>query len=201
MPLRAFFSFWILLLLTWLHSFHKLHQECCLAGESASKEPSPPSPSQYIKAIRRKKKSHQKMWYMYTMKCYCPCLVGKLCPTLLKPHRQQPFSLPWLWDSLGKNAGVGCHFLLQEIKPDPGIKPASPALEGGFFTTEPTGKPPSFINQAFKAMLGVTYKSWTWNIFLQRSHTEEKDLNLSHRLRIQRFWLVARHLRVLLQND
>ena len=81
------------------------------------------------------------MWYMYTMKCYCPCLVGKSCPTLLKPHRQQPFSLPCLWDSLGKNAGVGCHFLLQEIKPDPGIKPASPALEGGFFTTEPTGKP------------------------------------------------------------
>ena len=25
--------------------------------------------------------------------------------------------------------------------PDPGIKPASPALEGGFFTTEPPGKP------------------------------------------------------------
>ena len=25
--------------------------------------------------------------------------------------------------------------------PDPGIKPASPALAGGFFTDEPTGKP------------------------------------------------------------
>ena len=25
--------------------------------------------------------------------------------------------------------------------PDPGIKPASPALAGGFFTTEPPGKP------------------------------------------------------------
>ena len=25
--------------------------------------------------------------------------------------------------------------------PDPGIKPASPALVGGFFTTEPPGKP------------------------------------------------------------
>ena len=27
--------------------------------------------------------------------------------------------------------------------PDPGIEPASPALAGGFFTTEPLGKPPS----------------------------------------------------------
>ena len=26
--------------------------------------------------------------------------------------------------------------------PDPGIEPASPALAGGFFTTEPPGKPP-----------------------------------------------------------
>ena len=25
--------------------------------------------------------------------------------------------------------------------PDPGIKPGSPALAGGFFTTEPPGKP------------------------------------------------------------
>jgi len=25
--------------------------------------------------------------------------------------------------------------------PDPGIKPMSPALAGGFFTTEPPGKP------------------------------------------------------------
>ena len=27
--------------------------------------------------------------------------------------------------------------------PDPGIEPASPASAGGFFTTEPLGKPPS----------------------------------------------------------
>ena len=41
------------------------------------------------------------------------------------------------WDFPGKNTGVGCHFLLQGIFPDPGIKPASPALAGEFFTTEP----------------------------------------------------------------
>ena len=28
--------------------------------------------------------------------------------------------------------------------PDPGIKPRFPALAGGFFTTEPPGKPHSF---------------------------------------------------------
>ena len=42
-------------------------------------------------------------------------LVSQLCPTLCD-HRQQPTRLPCPWDSLGKNTGVGCHFLLQYMK-------------------------------------------------------------------------------------
>ena len=42
----------------------------------------------------------------------------------------------------GKHTRVGCHFLLQKMLPDPGIKPA---LASGFFTTEPPGKPFSGI--------------------------------------------------------
>ena len=38
------------------------------------------------------------------------------CPTLVRPHRQQSTRLPCPWDSLGKNTGVGCHFLLQCMK-------------------------------------------------------------------------------------
>ena len=34
----------------------------------------------------------------------------------LRPHRQQPTRLHHLWDSPGKNTGVGCHFLLQCMK-------------------------------------------------------------------------------------
>ena len=32
------------------------------------------------------------------------------------PHRRKPTRLPRPWDSPGKNAGVGCHFLLQCMK-------------------------------------------------------------------------------------
>ena len=32
------------------------------------------------------------------------------------PYRRQPTRLPCLWDSPGKNTGVGCHFLLQWVK-------------------------------------------------------------------------------------
>ena len=34
----------------------------------------------------------------------------------VRPHRWQPTRLPRRWDSLGKNTGVGCHFLLQCVK-------------------------------------------------------------------------------------
>ena len=39
----------------------------------------------------------------------------QLCPTLCDPMDSSPpvFSCPW--DSLGKNTGVGCHFLLQYV--------------------------------------------------------------------------------------
>ena len=42
----------------------------------------------------------------------------QLCPTLLRPHRQQPTRLPRPWDTPGKKTGVGCHFLLQRMKSD-----------------------------------------------------------------------------------
>ena len=34
----------------------------------------------------------------------------------MRPHRRQPTRLRRPWDSLGKNTGVGCHFLLQCMK-------------------------------------------------------------------------------------
>ena len=37
-------------------------------------------------------------------------------PDSVQPHRRQPTRLPRLWNSLGKNTGVGCHFLLQCMK-------------------------------------------------------------------------------------
>ena len=55
------------------------------------------------------------------------------------PHGLNRLLCPW--DSPGKNTALGSHFLLQGQLPDPGIEPMSPALVGGFFTTEPPGKP------------------------------------------------------------
>ena len=85
----------------------------------------------------------------------------------LQYHGLEPVGFLCSWDFLGKNTGVGFHFLLRlgDIF-DPGIEPTSfmsPALAGGFFTTEPPRKP----NKMYTIML-----TWTdilglvWNFCL-----------------------------------
>ena len=66
----------------------------------------------------------------------------------LWPHELQPVKLLCSWAYPAKNTEVGCHFLLQGNLPNPGIEPASPASPasaGGFFTSEPPGKPNWFL--------------------------------------------------------
>ena len=69
------------------------------------------------------------------------CSVTKLCPTLVDPHR-----------TVASQAPLSKRFPRQEYRngwpcpspgdlPDPEIEPASLALVGRFFTTEPPGKP------------------------------------------------------------
>ena len=48
---------------------------------------------------------------------------------IVQQDELQPTRLLCLWDSLGKNTGVGCHFLLQGNLPNPGVKPRSPTLQ------------------------------------------------------------------------
>ena len=54
----------------------------------------------------------------------------------LQPHGLWPTRLLCPWDFLGKNNGVGCHFLLTGIFPTQGSNPCllSSCIAGGFFT-------------------------------------------------------------------
>ena len=47
---------------------------------------------------------------------HCCCCIDSVVSDSVRPHRRQPTRLPRPWDSPGKNAGVGCHFLLQCMK-------------------------------------------------------------------------------------
>ena len=49
------------------------------------------------------------------------------------------------YNSPGKSSGVGGHFLLQGIFPNPGTESGSPALQADSLPSEPPEKPPSYI--------------------------------------------------------
>ena len=46
----------------------------------------------------------------------CCCCIASVVSDSVQPHKWQPTWLHCLWDSPGKNTGVGCHFLLQCMK-------------------------------------------------------------------------------------
>ena len=62
------------------------------------------------------KKSKKKTNQCIYVCCCCCCQVASVASDSVRPHRWQPTRLPHPWDSLGKNTGVGCHFLLQCMK-------------------------------------------------------------------------------------
>ena len=58
----------------------------------------------------------------------------------LLPYGLSPTRLHCPWNFPVKSTEMGCHSLLRGIEP---MSPASPAMAGGFFHTEPPGKPPN----------------------------------------------------------
>ena len=58
----------------------------------------------------------------------------------VRPHRQQPTRLPRPWDSPGKNAGVGCHFLLQcmKVKRESEVAQSCPTLSNPMDPMQPS---------------------------------------------------------------
>ena len=56
------------------------------------------------------------VWFLRDFFPPCCCYVTSVVSDSVRPHRRQPTRLPRPWDSLGKNTGVGCHFLLQCMK-------------------------------------------------------------------------------------
>ena len=57
------------------------------------------------------------IFYLWSWYCGCCCCwVASVVSDSVWPHRRQPTRLPHLWDSPGRNTGVGCHFLLQRMK-------------------------------------------------------------------------------------
>ena len=88
------------------------------------------------------------------------------------PHRRQPTRLPRPWDSLGKNSGVGCHFLLQCMK----VKSESEVVQSCPTLSDPMDYSPSV--SSVHGIIQARVLEWVpllyWNIkyyfFLRSEH-------------------------------
>ena len=75
---------------------------------------------------------------------YCAVLSAQLCPTLCY-SMDCTHQAPLLMGFCRQEHWSGLPFPSLGDLPNPGIKPRSPALAGGFFCAEPAGKPLYFI--------------------------------------------------------
>ena len=70
----------------------------------------------------------------------CACLFAQPCPPFCDPMDGGLPGSSLHGDSPGKNTGVGCHALLQEVFPTQGLNPGF-RIAGRFFTSKSPGKP------------------------------------------------------------
>ena len=75
--------------------------------------------------------------------CTCCCLISKLCLILLWPDGPVGCQAPLSMAFPRQEYWSGLLFPSPGYLSSPRIKPVSPTLAGGFFTTEPSGKPNS----------------------------------------------------------
>ena len=68
------------------------------------------------------------------------CLVAQSCLTLCDPTDRSPSGSSVHGDSPGKNAGVGCHAVLQGIFPTQGPNPYLLHWQAGSLPLEPSGR-------------------------------------------------------------
>ena len=97
--------------------------------------------------------------------CCCCCKVTSVVSDSMWPHRWQPTRRPYSWDSLGKNTGVGCHFLLQFMK----VKSESEVAQSCPTLCDPMdcSLPGSSVHEIFQARVlewGATAFSTTWGL-------------------------------------
>ena len=70
----------------------------------------------------------------------CCCLVTKSCLSLLQPCKTVAHQVPQSMGYPRQQHWSGLPFPSPGDLPDPGTEPTSPALAGGFFTSETSGK-------------------------------------------------------------
>ena len=112
--------------------------------------------------------------------CCCCCQVASVVSYSVRPQRRQPTRLPHPWDSLGKNTGVGCHFLLQCMK----VKSQSEVTQSCLTLRNPVdcSPPGSSVHGIFQATVLEWAAIALSNMLLYLCPNPKNVLNITPRL-------------------
>ena len=100
--------------------------------------------------------------------CMCICPVAKLRLAVLRPPWTAALQVTLSMGFPRQEYWSGLPFPALGDLPHPGTKPSSPALAGGFFTTEPPGKPlltPSLTPESIRFRFlqdSGGFQRWLW---------------------------------------
>ena len=124
------------------HPFKEMGTKCHVSGE--------------IRIIRKTHNLRNLLYILLLVPILTCCLVTRSCPlTPWTVARQAPLSVGFP----SQEYWSGLPFLSPGDLPNPGLEPESPALAGGFFTTEPPGKP--ILSRNFHYSSTITSLIWS----------------------------------------
>ena len=81
----------------------------------------------------------------------------------VRPHRGQPTRLPRLWNSPGKNTGVGCHFLLQstKVKSESEVAHSCPTLSDPMDLSLPSSSVHGIFQARVLESVAIAFSGWS----------------------------------------
>ena len=85
----------------------------------------------------------------------------------VRPHRWQLTRLPRPWDSLGKNTGVGCHFLLQcrKVKSESEVAQSCLTLSDPIDGSPPGSLIPGLLQARILEWVAISFSNeWKWKV-------------------------------------
>ena len=131
--------------------------------------------------------------------CCGLCLITQLRPTLCNP---MDCSLPGSsvhGDSPGKNTGVGCHDLLQEIFPAQGLNPGLPHCRWVFLSSGPPGKAKNTGVGSLSLLQGICpTQELNWGLLYCRQSLNQLSYEGRHYFLIPSHWsLGIQHMNML----
>ena len=122
------------------------------------------------------------------MTACCCCQAVSVVYDSVRPHRWQPTRLPRPWDFPGKNAGVGCHFLLQseKVKSEREVAQSCPTLRSPMDCSPPGSSVHGIFQARVLEWIAIAFSETAyWGTFKDVTWMGSPEEHVSNKAKIE----------------